>query len=553
MDTASFEKIRTLGENICIEFKQGRNGFEDDAFQTVCSFLNRFGGDLFLGVSDDGKVCGVPAKSAADMIRNFIKRISNPEVFSPTIYLVPEIIEYKNKTVIHVHVPPSVEVHTFKKDIYDRIDESDVKVKSTGSIAQMYIRKQNIYTEKKIYPFVSINDLREDLFPLIRVRAINSSESQKHPWNDITNEELLKSAGLYGTDHITGEKGYNLAAVLLLGKDEVIKDIVPAYSTDALLRKVNIDRYDDREIVDTNLVESYDKLIAFGRKHLLDKFFLEGEQRKSLRGIIIREMISNLLIHREFSSSYQAKFVIEKDKIYIENANRASQDFIITPNNLEPNPKNPIIANFFRNIGYADKLGSGVRNLFKYTKYYGGKDPIFEEKDIFKIIVPLDDYYFYDLKSKNNNEITQAQIKTTQANKHYNSVEIKNTTQGNIEITQVQNKTTQANEHYNSIDIENTTQGNKKNTQAQIKTTQANKHYNSVDIENTSQAIHLSDEMVSVLSILKEFPNTSIKNIALALRWKRDKAAYYVKKLKANGYIERVGSSQKGYWKVNEK
>ena len=43
-------------------------------------------------------------------------------------------------------------------------------------------------------------------------------------------------------------------------------------------------------------------------------------------------MISNLLIHREFSSSYQAKFVIEKDKIYIENANRASQDFVITPN-----------------------------------------------------------------------------------------------------------------------------------------------------------------------------------------------------------------------------
>lgn len=546
MDTASFEKFITLGENICIEFKQGRNGFEDDAFQTVCSFLNRFGGDLFLGVSDDGKVCGVSAKSATDMIRNFIKRISNPEVFNPTIYLVPEIIEYKNKTVIHVHVPPSVEVHTFKKDIYDRIDESDVKVKSTGSIAQMYIRKQNIYTEKKIYPFVSINDFREDLFPLIRIRAINSSESQKHPWNDMTNEELLKSAGLYGTDHITGEKGYNLAAVLLLGKDELIKDIAPAYSTDALLRKINIDRYDDREIVDTNLIESYDKLIAFGRKHLLDKFFLEGEQRKSLRGIIIREMISNLLIHREFSSSYQAKFVIEKDKIYIENANRASQDFVITPNNLEPNPKNPIIANFFRNIGYADKLGSGVRNLFKYTKYYSGKDPIFEEKDIFKIIVPLDDYYFYDLNSKKNIEITQA-------NEHYNSVEIKNTTQGDSKITQAQIKTTQANKHYNSIDTENTIQGNKEITQAQIKTTQANKHYNSVDIENPTQAIHLSDEMVSVLSILKEFPNTSIKNIALALRWKRDKVAYYVKKLKANGYIERVGSSQKGYWKVNEK
>ena len=46
---------------------------------------------------------------------------------------------------------------------------------------------------------------------------------------------------------------------------------------------------------------------------------------------------------------------------------------------------------FFRNIGYADKLGSGVRNLFKYSKFYSGKEPEFIEGDVFKIIVPLDD------------------------------------------------------------------------------------------------------------------------------------------------------------------
>lgn len=33
----------------------------------------------------------------------------------------------------------------------------------------------------------------------------------------------------------------------------------------------------------------------------------------------------------------------------------------------------------FRNIGYADQLGSGVRKLFKYSKYYSGKDPQFVE------------------------------------------------------------------------------------------------------------------------------------------------------------------------------
>ena len=49
MDVNTFEKMRSLGENICIEFKRGGNGFEEDSYQTICSFLNRFGGDIFLG------------------------------------------------------------------------------------------------------------------------------------------------------------------------------------------------------------------------------------------------------------------------------------------------------------------------------------------------------------------------------------------------------------------------------------------------------------------------------------------------------------------------
>lgn len=205
----------------------------------------------------------------------------------------------------------------------------------------------------------------------------------------MTDEELLRSAHLYGKDRMTGQQGFNLAAVMLLGKDDLIMDVVPAYVTDALLKRENVDRYDDREIIKTNLVESYERLMEFGRKHLPDKFFLEGDQRKSLRSIITREMIANTLIHREYTSTYQAKFVIERECMYVENANRATQTAVITLDNLEPNPKNPIIASFFRNIGYADQLGSGVRNLFKYSRYYSGREPEFVEGDIFRILVPL--------------------------------------------------------------------------------------------------------------------------------------------------------------------
>lgn len=67
----------------------------------------------------------------------------------------------------------------------------------------------------------------------------------------------------------------------------------------------------------------------------------------------------------------------------------------------EPNPKNPIIANYFRNIGRADRLGSGVTNLFKYSKFYSGKNREFQEGDVFRVIVPLDEEYSFDHESSN--------------------------------------------------------------------------------------------------------------------------------------------------------
>jgi ATP-dependent DNA helicase RecG len=63
---------------------------------------------------------------------------------------------------------------------------------------------------------------------------------------------------------------------------------------------------------------------------------------------------------------------------------------VINPSNFTSYPKNPVIARFFKEIGRADELGSGVRNLYKFTKIYSkGGDPQLLEGDIFRIIVPI--------------------------------------------------------------------------------------------------------------------------------------------------------------------
>ena|GEM_PF-1838939 len=153
---------------------------------------------------------------------------------------------------------------------------------------------------------------------------------------------------------------------------------------------INItDNYDDRDVVITNLIDSYDRLINFGRKHLNDLFVLEGIVNVNARDRILREIVSNTLAHRDYSSGFPAKMIIDDEKITIENSNVAHGIGALDLQKFEPFPKNPSISKVFREIGLADELGSGMRNTYKYTQLYSGKKPVFEEGDIFRTIIPL--------------------------------------------------------------------------------------------------------------------------------------------------------------------
>ena len=73
----------------------------------------------------------------------------------------------------------------------------------------------------------------------------------------------------------------------------------------------------------------------------------------------------------------------------------------ITPENLEPDPKNPIVSAFFRTIGFAEELGSGVRKMFKYGKSFAGSDPTLVEGDVFRSTFDFEAELFKDVRSLN--------------------------------------------------------------------------------------------------------------------------------------------------------
>lgn len=322
-----------------------------------------------------------------DCRHKFVTTVNNGSKMYPPLYLIPVPYEADGKKILYIRVPASQDVVRCSGRIWDRYEDSDMDITyHSDEVYRLYARKRGSFFVNKVTRF-GIDSLRSDL--LQRARDMTRVRLENHPWKTMSDEEMLRSAGLILTDEYLQIEGITYAGILLFGKDSTIMSVLPQHKTDALFRVFNTDRYDDRDVVITNLIESYDRLMAFGQKHLNDTFHLDGIQSVSARNNILREIISNLLAHRDFSNGYVAKLVIEKNRIFTENANLSHGHGALSLATFEPFSKNPPISKVFREIGMADELGSGMRNTYKYTKMYSGTNPQFVEGDVFRITIPL--------------------------------------------------------------------------------------------------------------------------------------------------------------------
>lgn len=376
------------GEKIDVEFKESKHSLTKDVFDTVCSFNNRNGGHIILGINDKRDIVGVSKDKVDKVIKEFTTAINNPQKIYPPLYLLPEIFEINGKQIIYIRVPEGFQVCRHNGKIWDRSYEGDINITDNAELVyKLYARKQGSYFVNKVYPNLDVDFL--DFSVIERVKKMAVERNKNHIWGNMSNEDVLRSANLILTDLETNREGITLAAILLFGKDNSIMSVLPQHKTDAIFRVENKDRYDDRDVIITNLIDSYYRLIEFGRKHLNDLFVLDGIVNVNARDRILREIVSNTLAHRDYSSGFPAKMIIDTEKILVENSNLSHGIGILDLNKFEPFSKNPSISKVFREIGFADELGSGMRNTNKYTQLYTGQKPVFEEGNIFKTIIPL--------------------------------------------------------------------------------------------------------------------------------------------------------------------
>ena len=153
-----------------------------------------------LGAADDGRVTGIAPQAVAQIRKDLVNTLHNAQKINPPMQLVPEQLELDGQIVLVLSVPESSQVHSCNNRVFSRNEDGDFDITGHSQLlGELYLRKQVSYSENRIFPFIRLDDLRSDLIE--RVRHNVRLQRSGHPWAELDDLELLKSARLYQRDY----------------------------------------------------------------------------------------------------------------------------------------------------------------------------------------------------------------------------------------------------------------------------------------------------------------------------------------------------------------
>ena len=120
MTAEEIVKLISMGEGLEVEFKESKEALSKNVYETVCSFNNRKGGHIILGVKDDKEIVGVNPDKVQKQIKDFITTINNSEKIYPPLYLTPEEVDIDGKKIIYIRVPDGKQACRYNGRFWDR-------------------------------------------------------------------------------------------------------------------------------------------------------------------------------------------------------------------------------------------------------------------------------------------------------------------------------------------------------------------------------------------------------------------------------------------------
>lgn len=366
-------------EDLITEFKSDRARYKDTLLvEEIVGMANTKGGNLYLGVEDDGEITGVHREH--EDINGLRALIANMTV--PSLSVRADILIEDNKKVLKIEIPMS---HSVVATSNGKILKRRLKADGSPENVPMYPYEINTrLSELSLLDFsaqILTGATKEDLNPneRNRLRKIIELRHGDSTLLDLDDDELDKALQFLKSEN--GVLYPTITGMLLIGKEEKIAELMPtAKTTFQVLEGTSIRK---NEEFSKPLLETFE---------IIEENFKvwnpETEIENGLFRIPIpefsynafREALVNAFCHRDYSRIGTVRVAITDEGLSISNPGGFIEG--VNLKNLltvEPHGRNQTLANALKRIGLAERTGRGIDRIFEGSIVYGRPWPDYSE------------------------------------------------------------------------------------------------------------------------------------------------------------------------------
>ncbi len=379
------------GETLRVEFKSDLKQLPDrDLIATVISFSNTEGGDILLGVEDNGSITGLHPNH--DNTMGIVALIANKS--NPSISVKIEIYSFENKKVARIHVPKSRQlVSTSEGVLLRRRLMANGKPEAVPFFPHEFIQRQS--TLGLIDPSaIPILELKvKDLNALERQRIREAIQLYRGDSTllSLTDEELDGALGLVvdvdGTYHPT------LAGLLMMGRESDLRKYIPSYEVAFQVlegTEVRMNEFFRKPLL--QVFEEIERLLAARITENELEFGLFRVPVPNFDKRAFREAFVNALVHRDYSRLGAIHVQIDDNGLSISNPGGFVEGVAL--DNLlvvKPHPRNPLLADISKRLGLSERTGRGIDRIYEGLLRYGRPAPDYSQSNASSVTVQMSD------------------------------------------------------------------------------------------------------------------------------------------------------------------
>lgn len=377
-------------ESLTVEFKSDLKKLPDrELVEAIVCLANAEGGELWLGVEDDGRPTGLHVDH--QMLAGLAGMVAART--SPSLTVRVSSVEAAGVCVARIEVPKAQGEVATNNGVYLRR-----RLKSDGSPECVPMLPHERISRASSFGLIDVSGqpvagtTLADLDPLERERLRQAVQQYggDRVLVELDDEALDGALGL--TARLPdGTRVPTLTGLLLVGRQSALRERVPTHEFAFQVLAQQAVRFN--EFRRFPLLKALDWLETNFRPYNPEEEIQVGLFRVPVPMVdmaAFREAVANALIHRDYHRLGAVHVRLEDEALVVSNPG-GLMDGVTLANLLvtEPRPRNRTLADAMKRVGVVERSGRGVDTIFRGMLKFGRPSPDYSRTDSHSVVVRL--------------------------------------------------------------------------------------------------------------------------------------------------------------------